>query len=108
MELITIENNTAVLSPVTAQMIARLEKQAKYVEEQHKALKKALQEEMEQKGIIKVETDDLTISYIASTDRESFDSKAFRAENPNLYDDYVKISPVKPSVRIKLKERQEK
>lgn len=107
MELITIKDNTAILSPTSAQLIARFEKQAKYIEEQHKALKKRIQEEMEQKGIIKLETDDLTINYIASTDRESFDSKAFRKEHADLYDEYVKISPVKPSVRIKLKERTE-
>ena len=45
----------------------------------------------------------MTITYIAPTTRETFDSKAFRAKNPKLYDEYVKIGAVASSVRIKLK-----
>lgn len=58
---------------------------------------------MESKGIIKLDTDELTISYVAPTDRETLDTKALREELPDIYDTYVKISPVKSSIRIKLK-----
>ena len=58
---------------------------------------------MESKGIIKVETEEITISYIAPTDRETFDSKRFKADHADLFDEYVKMSPVKSSVRIKVK-----
>lgn len=66
-------------------------------------LKKKLLREMEEKNVIKVETDGIRINYIAETDRETFNSKAFRNEHPDLYDEYVTISPVKASVRIKVK-----
>lgn len=66
-------------------------------------LKKKLLLEMEKKNVIKVETDGIRINYIAETDRETFNSKAFRNEHPDLYDEYVTISPVKASVRIKVK-----
>ena len=58
---------------------------------------------MEKRNIIKLETDDLSINYIASTDRETFDSKTFRAEHEDLYNEYIKMTPVKSSIRIKVK-----
>ena len=66
-------------------------------------LKKKLLLEMEKKNVIKVETGDIRINYIAETDREKFNSKAFRSEHPDLYDSYVDFVPVKASVRIALK-----
>ena len=76
---------------------------AKEIKAKEDELKKAILTEMESKGIIKLETDELTISYVASTDRETFDSKKLRADNPDLYDEYIRMSTVKPSIRIKLK-----
>ena len=34
----------------------------------------------------------------------TFDSKKFREDHPNLYDEYIKMSDVKSSIRIKVKE----
>lgn len=92
------------LSKETSQMIAQFEKMLNDIKKQEEELKKSILEEMEAKNIIKIETDEVAISYIAPTTRESFDSKKLRADNPDLYDEYIKISPVKASVRIKLKE----
>lgn len=58
---------------------------------------------MEQTGTKKIESAHLDITYIDETTRETFDSKRLKAENPDLYDEYVKISNVKASVRIKVK-----
>ena len=58
---------------------------------------------MEQNGVVKIDTDEVLINYVASSNRETFDSKAFKDDFPDLYDNYVKISAVKPSVRIKVK-----
>ena len=66
-------------------------------------LKKKLLQEMEKKNVIKVETGGIRINYIAETDREKFNSKAFRNEHPDLYDSYTDLVPVKASVRIALK-----
>lgn len=103
MELIKIEDNKPLLSAEIASQIAEFERQVKHIEEQEKALKKAILEEMEQKNIIKLDSDELMISYIAPTDRERFDSKSFRADHADLYDEYVRMIPVKSSIRIKLK-----
>lgn len=103
MELIKIENNLPVLDNDTAYQIAEFERQIKLLEDQEKKLKQAILEEMEAKGFIKVETDAIAITYIAATDREKFDSKKFREEHADIYDEYVSIVPVKPSIRIKVK-----
>ena len=95
------DNNT--LSESIEKQIVSIEKRIKKLKEQQDAMKAALLEAMETKNLIKLETDKLVISYVAPTDRESFDSKKFKEDNPDLYDEYVKISPVKSSIRIKVK-----
>ena len=75
----------------------------KEIKEAEDALKAAILEEMESKNILSIKTNDMTITYVAPSDRETFDSKKLREEKPDLYDEYVKISPVKSSIRIKLK-----
>lgn len=103
MELIKVYGEAAILDGTTAKHIAEFEKMAKEIKAKEDELKKAILTEMESKGIIKLETDELTISYVAATDRETFDSKKLRADNPDLYDEYIRMSTVKQSIRIKLK-----
>lgn len=100
-EIVIQENNS--LSEEIEKQIVSIEKRIKKLKEQEEAMKAALLEAMEAKNLIKLETDKMVISYVAPTDRESFDSKKFRSDNPDLYDEYVKISPVKSSIRIKVK-----
>ncbi len=103
MELIKVEQNVPVLDAEISYQIAEFERQAKFIEEQEKRLKSAILTEMESKGIIKIETDSILISYVAPTDREKFDSKKFKSDQPELYDEYVSMTPVKASIRIKVK-----
>lgn len=103
-DLIKFENGNSILDIVISKKIAEFERQIKFIEEQEKALKEAIKAEMETKGIVKVkdETNGMTITYIAPTYRETFDSKKFKADKPDMYDEYVKLSPVKSSIKIKL------
>ena len=102
-KLIRIENENAVLMPSASAMIAEFERQIKMLETKRDGLKKRILAEMEANGILSIENDDLTITYVAPYPKESFDSKAFRKDNPDLYDEYVKISNVSASVRMKVK-----
>lgn len=106
MELIKIQEDglTYGLDKETSKKIAEFERTLKNIKEQEDLLKKAILEEMEANDILKLETDDLVVSYIGSSDRETFDSKTFRVNHQELYDEYVKISSVKPSIRIKVKD----
>lgn len=103
-ELIKVENGNSILDMAVSNKIAEFERQIKFIEEQEKALKEAIRAEMEARGILKIEdaTNGMTITYVAPTCRETFDSKKFKADNPDMYDEYVKLSPVKSSIRIKL------
>lgn len=103
MELIKIENDKIILNDETSKQIADFEKTIKEIKAKEDELKKSILEEMENKSILKIETDDLMINYIVPSERETFDSKKLREDNPDLYDEYIKFSPVKSSIRIKLK-----
>ena len=103
-ELIKIENGISILDMGASQKIVEFERQIKLIKEAEEALKEVIKAEMEAKGILKVtdETNGMTISYIAPTSRETFDSKKFKADNPDMYDEYVRLTPVKSSIRIKI------
>lgn len=107
MKLIIIENEIATLDVETSAKIAEFERQLKVIKEQEDELRQAILNEMEEKNIIKLETDDLVITYVAPTDRETLDSKSLKADMPEIYDEYVKISPVKSSIRIKVRDKKE-
>lgn len=108
MKLITVKDGSPVLRPETASLIAEFERQLKSIEEQKKLLKNAILAEMEEKGLIKIDTPELTITYFAPTDRERFDSKRFRELFPKTYDEFVTMSPIGASIRIKLKKGKKK
>ena len=101
--LIKTETGVIILNPVVSQQIAEFERQAKAIKEAEDKLKANILAEMEANNIIKLDTDELTITYVAETYRESFDSKALKAEDEATYNKYVKISPVKSSIRLKVK-----
>ena len=103
MNLIQVRNDVALLDAGVSAKIADFERQIKEIKAQEDEMKKAILDEMESKNIIKVDTEDLTITYVAGTDREKFDSKKFRQDNPDLYDEYISMIPVKSSIRIKVK-----
>lgn len=107
--LIIVEENkhpykTALLNPEVSSQLAEFERMAKEIKTKQDELKQRILAEMEEHGILKIETDELTINYVAPYDKETFNSKAFRKDNPDLYDEYIKISPVAASVRMKVKE----
>ena len=102
-KLIRMEDDNAVLIPSASAMLAEFERQVKEIEAKQKDLKNRILAEMEANGILSIENDELSITYVAPYPKESFDSKAFRKDNPDLYDEYVKISQVSASVRMKVK-----
>lgn len=102
-DLILNINGVPVLDGGTVSKIAEFESKVKEIKAKEDELKAEILKEMEEKGILKIDNDEMTISYIAATGRETFDSKKFRKDNPDMYDEYVSINPVKSSVRIKIK-----
>ena len=104
MHYLEIGNNGEwILNPGVAMNIANFEISIKTLKEKEEELKQEILKEMEEKGIISIKTDELDITYVAPTYRETFDSKKFKEEHQDLYDEYIKMSDVKSSIRIKVK-----
>lgn len=73
------------------------------LEKKQKTLKERLKTEMLNRDLIKMETDKLTITYVAPTTKEVFKTKDFREKHPDLYDEFVSISEVKDYVKVVVK-----
>ena len=100
--IIKIENGS--LAQETVDFIKAMEAKKKAFNEQYDAYKAELLTAMEKHGVLKFENDDVRINYIAENNsKETFDSKQFKTDMPELYDAYVKYSTVKASVRIAVK-----
>ena len=101
--MLQVVEGTAVLAEEAVAKIVEFERMAKQIKEAEDKLKAAILKEMEEKNILSIDSDELKISYVAPTQRETFDTKAFKEDFADLYDEYVKIAPVKASIRIKVK-----
>ena len=101
--MLQVVEGTAVLADEAVAKIVEFERMAKQIKEAEDKLKAAILKEMEEKNILSIDNDELKISYVAPTQRETFDTKAFKEDFADLYDEYVKLAPVKASIRIKVK-----
>ena len=101
-DLIIIREDAVLLDAEASNRILEFEKQIKLIKEQEELFKQRILKEMEDKNILQIKTDNMTISYVAPTYRETFDIKKFKEEHPKQYNNYIKMSEVKSSVRIKI------
>ena len=67
------------------------------------SIRAKIKEEMERRGILDLQIGKVKMTYVAGTIRQTFDSKKFREDDPDLYAVYLKDTVVKPSVRITIK-----
>lgn len=73
------------------------------MESMAKACKEKLRALMEEHGITKWENEDFVASLSPDTETTTFDSKAFKADNPEEYEKYLKTSTRKGAFKVKLK-----
>lgn len=102
-DIIERTGSDVVFSEEVCAKIVSLEKQAKEIKKQQDSIKDEMIHAMQKYGVFKIENEMLKIALIPERDVEKFDSKTFKEENPDVYDMYVKISKVKPSIRITVK-----
>ena len=88
-------------------IIAYFENERKQAEEKAKLVREKIVESMKAQGLTKFENDKILINLIAAGKRETFDSTRFKKEHPDMYDQYIKTSETKETVRIKLKENDD-
>ncbi len=74
--------------------------QAKKIEAQQKAFKEELYQKMEENDIKKLDTGKIIITRILPTTRKTVDSTKLKKEQPDIYEQYLKVTDVKGSIRI--------
>lgn len=80
--------------------IAALDKELKEKKEQYDKLKAGLLDLMEKHAVKTFTGDKVILTRVEPTTRESFNSKKFQSEHPDLYEQYKTTSDVKSSIRI--------
>ena len=83
--------------------LCQLEDLVKAKTEELKQIKDGLCQMMLERNIKSFTTPMLKMTTVTPKPRETFDAKAFAADHPDLYKQYVKTGEVKPSVRITYK-----
>lgn len=101
--IIERKDSDVMISEEVCERIISLEKQAKEIKKQQDSMKTEILGAMQKYGVLKLDNEFLKIALVPEHDAERFDSKTFKDENPDVYDMYVKISKVKPSIRITVK-----
>lgn len=84
--------------------ISSIEQQKKALEEQSKTMREKLLQAMEQYGVKKFENDVLSVTYVAPTTRTTIDSTKLKKEMPEVAEKYQKVSNVKSSIKIVVKD----
>lgn len=80
-----------------------IDEEEKELKEKKEKIREILLKEMEDKNILKLENENISITYKAPTERETFRTVKFKKDLPDLYDTYVEFTPVKSSLVIKIK-----
>lgn len=100
-DLVAVVNGVAVLDPYASYQLAMAEMRINEMKEFQENYKARILEEMEKKGVVKITTDHIQITYTNPTTKETFDSKKFKEEHLDTYNQYIKTSNVKGSIKIK-------
>ena len=85
------------------QYLAMLEADVKKKTEELKTIKDGLCKLMLDKGIKRFTTPVMQLTTVTPAPKQTFDSKKFKDDYPELYGKYLKTSEVKPSIRITFK-----
>mgnify|MGYP003471909494 CR=1 FL=1 len=101
--IITYDGDSPVIAREISQKIAEFEREIKELKKKEEELKERIKEAMEENGVVKLENELLSVSYVAEYEKETLDTTKLKKEIPEIYDGYVKMSKVKASVRIKAK-----
>jgi hypothetical protein len=102
-DLIVKEMEEFKLRQTIADELILIDKEEKTLKEKKEKLRETLLKEMENKGVIKISDENISVTYKAPTEKETFRTKDFKKDLPDLYDTYVEFTPVKSSLLIKIK-----
>ena len=89
--------------PEAIEKITTIMQMQKELDEQAKAMKKALLAAMEEYGVKSFKNDVISLTYVAPTTKTIVDTTRLREDHPDLVEQYSKTSKVSASVRITVK-----
>lgn len=98
-----VDSDTLQINKKIVSALVDFEKRIKELEVQKDKIRSAILEAMEKNDIDKFENDEILISYVKKSQRDTFESKRFKDDHPDFYEDYVKKTDVSASVKIKIK-----
>lgn len=75
----------------------------KAFEEAYKAFKEKLLQTMQEQGIKSLDNDFIKITKIDATESESFDSKRFKRDHRELFDEYITMKSKAAYLKIEVK-----
>lgn len=101
MELVQVQDNQLTVNEEVIKQLKEFEIEKAKMDLKEKEIKQAILQAMEEHNIKSFENDDIKITYIASTTRETVDTARLKEEG--LYDLYKKVSSVKSGVRLAYK-----
>lgn len=109
-ELIKVEEGQLIIAQKSIEKIKALEEKKKEIDAIQKEYKDKIQKIMEENNIKKFESNDKTlqITYVEPTTAFTFDSKLFQKEHFNLYTEYLRETPKKGSIRLTIRDKEEK
>ena len=102
-DLIVKKEDNYQLTDAVISTLKMIDEEEKELKEKKEKIREILLKEMEDKNILKLENENISITYKAPTERETFRTKDFKKDLPDLYDAYVEFTPVKSSLVIKIK-----
>ena len=83
--------------------IIELFAQREKIDREYENIRQKFYEVMEMKDIKGFDGFDIRLTRVLPTERETFDTRAFKKDYPNIYKEYIKKSTVKGSLKITLK-----
>ena len=101
--LIVKKEDNYQLADIITSELKMIDEEKKELKRKEDAIREILLKEMEDKGIIKISDENISITYKAPTEKETFRTAKFKKDLPDLYDTYVEFTPVKSSLLIKIK-----
>lgn len=84
-------------------VVEQCEVQKKELEEKSKKMKEAIKAAMEKHNVKKFTSDQIEITYVAPSVRNTIDGKKLKMDYPDIAAEYTKTSNVSSSIRIKVK-----
>lgn len=95
--------NLPVVTSEAEKLIIDIESQLKSLTEKKKAIQEAIMQAMVKAGSYSYKSENLSITRKTASTRKSFDKEQFDKDYPNVYDKYIKETPVAESLLIKIK-----